>query len=109
MRRFYVLIFIVFGFIVRSSGQTLTATPSTLDFGSVCVGSTPVLKFTINGTSLTNQDISIAALPGFTYSTTSTGTYSTTLTLNPSGASYAQDVYVKFSPTEVNHMMAPYP
>ncbi|MGN6531535.1 MAG: hypothetical protein ACTHK0_07260, partial [Ginsengibacter sp.] len=103
MRKFYLLIFIAFGFIGRSNGQTtLTPTPPILDFGSVCVGSTPVLKFTINGTDLTDEVVSVGELSGYTYSENKNGPFTTSLALAPSGGvPYTQDIYVMFSPTAV--------
>src|SRR5690348_262359 len=102
MRKVYLLVFIFLGFISNSNGQaTLSTDPTSLDFGSVCLNATPMAKLTINGTNLTSEDISVGQLPGYTYSTTLNGTYTTTLTLTPSGVSYAQDIYVKFSPTAV--------
>jgi hypothetical protein len=98
MRRFYLSIFIVFGFIVRVNGQSLSA--STLpDFGNVCLGSDagPNL-FTISGSSLTTANISVGPLNGFTFSISSGGPYSPSLSLSQAGGTYSQDIYVKFTP-----------
>ncbi len=78
------------------SGNSLSS------FGATCVNTvSSTNSFTITGTNLTNADISVAALAGFTYSTTAAGTYTTTLTLTQPGGAYSQQIFVKFSPTAV--------
>jgi hypothetical protein len=67
-------------------------------FGNVCTNATSTNSFTISGVNLTNN-VSVGALTGYTYSTTSNGTYTSTLTLTPSSGSLNQTVYVKFTPT----------
>jgi hypothetical protein len=94
-----------------NSGQTFTWSPpvdpylsaGTLTaFGNVCINTTAgPNNFTLSGSNLTSADVTIAASPGYTYSTTSGGTYTSTLTLTPSGGSLNQTVYVKFTPTAV--------
>ncbi len=80
---------------------TLTATALT-SFGNVCINTTAgPNSFTITGTTLTNADVTVAALAGFTYSTTSGGTYTATLTLPQPGGSFSQQVFVRFTPTLV--------
>ena len=79
----------------------ITATTLT-SFGNVCVNTTAgPNSFTINGTNLSNADVTLAALAGFTYSTTSGGTYTSTLTLTQPGGTFSQEVFVKFEPTLV--------
>ncbi len=81
---------------------TLTISSPLAAFGNVCVNTTAgPNSFTISGTNLTNADVSVAALAGFTYSTTSGGTYTSTLTLPQSGGTFSQQVFVKFTPTAV--------
>lgn len=80
---------------------SLTATPLTA-FGSVCVNtSAGPNSFTINGAYLTSADISVGPLNGYSFATTSGGTYSSTLTLTQPGGTYSQTVYVKFDPLAV--------
>ena len=77
----------------------LYVTPLT-SFGNVCTSSTlGPNSFTISGLAITNADITVGALNGYTYSTTAGGTYASTLTLHQSGGHYSQVIYVKFSPT----------
>ncbi|MGQ3085779.1 GEVED domain-containing protein [Flavobacterium sp.] len=78
------------------SASTLTA------FGNVCTGITAgPNSFTVSGGNLTG-DVTINALSGYTYSASSGGTYTSTLTLTPtSGSLSAVPVYVKFSPVSV--------
>lgn len=88
-----------------TQGTFTTATPTLsvsalADFGSVCLNSTAgPNSFTITGTYLTAANVTVAALDGFTYSTTPNGTYSSSLSLSQSGGSYSQTIYVKFTPT----------
>jgi hypothetical protein len=71
-------------------------------FGDICINTTAgPNSFTINGTNLTTADVTVAALTGFTYSTTAGGTYTTTLTLTQPGGTYTQEVFVKFDPAAV--------
>ncbi len=78
---------------------TLSSLPT---FENVCINTTAGPEsFTITGTNLTTANVTVAALSGFTYSTTSGGTYTSTLTLTPSGGNLSQQVFVKFSPTLV--------
>ena len=69
------------------------------DFGSVCVNSTAgPLSFTLTGTDLSNEDVTVGPLNGFTFSETATGTYTTTLILSQPGGAYTQEIFVKFTP-----------
>lgn len=78
---------------------TLTATTLT-SFGNICIGTVAgPNSFTINGINLTNANIDIAALPGFSYATTSAGPFSATLSLTQSGGTYSQQIFVQFNPT----------
>ncbi|MBK8610164.1 MAG: lamin tail domain-containing protein [Chitinophagaceae bacterium] len=85
----------------------VTATPllsaSTLGaFGSVCINTTAgPNSFTITGTNLTNANVNVGALTGFTYSITLGGVYTPTLSLTQPGGSFSQQIFVKFSPTLV--------
>jgi len=90
------------------SATKLNATPcspslttTTLaNFGPVCPNVTVgPYAFTIKGLALTSANVTVSALNGFTYSTTSNGTYSNSLSLANSGLHYSQTIYVKFTPT----------
>ncbi len=90
-----------------AQGTFITATPTLttsalVGFGNVCLNTTAgPNSFTITGTNLTTANVTVAALAGFTYSTTAVGTYTATLSLtHPSGA-YSQQIFVKFTPTAV--------
>lgn len=88
-------------FTTVSASPTITTTPLTA-FGNVCINTTAgPNSFTINGTNLTNANVSVAAIAGYTYATTSGGTYTTSLSLTQPGGTYTQQIFVKFSPTAV--------
>lgn len=71
-------------------------------FGNVCTNTTAgPNSFTISGSNLSTANVDVAALTGFTYSTTAGGTYSTTLSITQPGGSFSQQVFVKFTPTAV--------
>ncbi|MFZ9695399.1 MAG: hypothetical protein ACO3AY_05960, partial [Chitinophagaceae bacterium] len=75
---------------------TLTA------FGNVCVNTVSgANSFTITGTNLSTANVQVAALAGYTYSLTSGGTYTSSLSITQSGGSFSQQVFVKFTPTAV--------
>lgn len=84
-----------------ATSPTLSATTLT-GFGSVCVNTTAgPNSFTITGTTLTAANVTVAALAGFTYSTTSGGTYTSSLSLTQPGGPYSQQIFVRFTPTAV--------
>lgn len=84
-----------------NSTPTLSTTALTA-FGNVCTNTVAgPNSFTISGSNLTTADVTVAALPGFTYSITAGGTYTTSLTLTQPGGTFSQQVFVKFSPVAV--------
>ncbi len=81
-----------------SATPTLSVSPLA-DFGTQCIGGTyGPNSFTITGSNLTTANVTVAALSGFTYSTTSGGVYNPSLSIAPSSGSISQEVFVKFSP-----------
>ncbi|MDD3321856.1 MAG: T9SS type A sorting domain-containing protein [Paludibacter sp.] len=77
---------------------TLSAT-TLADFGATCPGTTVgPSSFKISSYNLNSSNITIGALAGFSYSTTTNGTYTNSLTLTQSGGNYSQTIYVKFTP-----------
>jgi hypothetical protein len=88
-------------FTTLATTPTLNATALTA-FGNVCINTTAgPNSFTINGSALTAANINVAALAGFTYSTTSGGTYTGTLSLAQPGGTYSQQIFVRFTPVAV--------
>ena len=84
-----------------AASPTLSATALTA-FGNVCINTTAgPNSFTITGSNLTAANVTVAALPGFTYSTTAGGTYTSTLSLTQPGGAYSQQIFVQFTPTLV--------
>ena len=81
------------------STPTITATTLTA-FGNICTGTVAgPNSFTINGTNLTNANIDIAALAGFSYATSSAGPFNATLSLTQPGGTFSQQIFVQFNPT----------
>lgn len=90
----------------EQSFTTLAAPPASLTataltgFGSLCINNVAgPNSFTINGANLTNANITVGPLAGYTFATTANGTYSNSLNLTQAGGTYSQVVYVKFNPT----------
>lgn len=80
------------------SGPGLSAT-ALASFGAQCPGfEYGPNTFTINGTSLTTENISVSALAGFTFSTSEFGTYQASLDLTQPGGTSSQTIWVKFNP-----------
>lgn len=68
-------------------------------FGNECVGGTyGPNSFTITGTLLTTDNVTVGPLSGYQFSTTEFGTYSNDLDLTQPGGSYSQQIWVKFLP-----------
>lgn len=88
---------------VTPGGATPSLSASALTaFGNVCINTTAgPNSFTITGTNLTTANVTVGALAGFTYSTTSGGTYTPTLSLTQPGGAYSQQIFVNFTPTAV--------
>ncbi|MDB5203395.1 MAG: hypothetical protein JWQ27_2804 [Ferruginibacter sp.] len=88
------------------SGGTFTLTQTLADFGNVCINTTAgPNSFILSGNNLDGSNsstITIAALAGFSYSETSGGTYTPTLSFTYTGNSFTgKEIFVKFSPTAV--------
>lgn len=86
------------------SSPRLTINTETLAFGTNCNGSSSAEQsFTIAGSNLTAGNISLAALLGYSYSETSGGTFTSTLSFSqPGGTLAAKTIYVKLTPTAPN-------
>ena len=83
-----------------SSNPTLSVDAISGSFGNQVINTTSgPNSFTITGTLLTSADVTVGSLNGYSYSTTSNGTYTSTLTIPQSGGSFSQAIYVKFTPT----------
>ncbi|HNA91982.1 MAG TPA: fibronectin type III domain-containing protein, partial [Chitinophagaceae bacterium] len=84
-----------------TAAPTLSATALS-GFGNVCINTTTAANsFTITGVGLTNANVNVGPLAGYSFATTSGGTYSASLSLTQPGGAYSQTIYVKFSPTAV--------
>jgi hypothetical protein len=79
----------------------ITVTPLTA-FGSLCVGvASSANSFTIASTSLGTSNVVVGPLAGYSFSTTATGTFSSSLSLAQPGGAYSQIIFVKFTPSAV--------
>ncbi len=75
------------------SATTLTA------FGNTCLNTTAgPNSFSISGINLTATNITVGPLVGYSFSTTSGGTYMASLDLTQPGGIFAQTVFVNFTP-----------
>ena len=69
-------------------------------YGDLCLNaSSAPQSFTVNGANLTGDDVTVAALSGFTFSTSEFGTYVPSLAIPQPGGTFAQDIWVVFTPT----------
>ena len=90
-----------------AQGTFTTATPglsasALTAFGNVCLNTVAgPNSFTITGTNLTTANVSVGPLAGYTFSTTSGGTYTASLSLTQPSGAYSQQVFVRFTPTAV--------
>ncbi|HEX4875324.1 MAG TPA: hypothetical protein VFV31_01550 [Chitinophagaceae bacterium] len=88
-------------FTTLTPNPTILTTPLTA-FGNVCINTTAgPNSFTINGSNLTNANVTVGPLTGYTFSTTSGGTYTASLSLTQPGGTYTQQIFVRFTPTAV--------
>ncbi|MGB3526885.1 MAG: lamin tail domain-containing protein, partial [Flavobacteriales bacterium] len=87
--------------VTTTVGTSPFLTAGTLtDFGDICLNADGgPFSFTLDGTNLTAADVTVAALSGYTFSTTELGTYTTTLSISQPGGTFSQDIWVKFTPT----------
>ena len=72
-------------------------------FGAICINTTTTApnSFTINSTALTNANVNVGPLTGYSFATTAGGTYAVSLSLAQPGGPYSQTIYVKFTPVAV--------
>ena len=95
------------GTVYGAQQQFTTATPilsanALAGFGAQCINGTyGPNSFTITGTNLTTANVNVGPLNGFTFSTTSGGTYTASLSLTQPSGAYSQQIFVKFTPIAV--------
>ena len=84
-----------------TSAPVLTATPLTA-FGANCINTTAgPNSFVINSNAVTAANINVGPLNGYTFSTTSGGVYTASLSIIHAAGAFTQTIFVKFSPTAV--------
>jgi len=68
--------------VTTSSNTPGVSTSALTAFGNVCINTTAgPNSFTITGTNLNTGNLAVASLNGYTYATTSNGTYTSTLSI----------------------------
>ncbi len=77
---------------------TISVSPTSLDFGSVNVGSSLTKNYTLTGSHLTNN-VTVTALTGYQVSLSSSSGFVSSINLTPSSGSVNETIYVKFTPT----------
>ena len=81
-----------------TAAPILTAS-ALVPFGNICINTTSAANsFTITGVGLTNANVNVGPLAGYSFSTTSGGTYTASLSLTQPGGAFSQAIYVKLSP-----------
>ncbi|MEL1243786.1 GEVED domain-containing protein [Flavobacterium sp. DGU11] len=92
---------------ITSGNITITAvaeafiSAGTLALGNQCINTTSgASSFALTGNAKAGN-ISLAALDGYTYATTTGGTYTPTLSFSHAGGAVSQTIFVKFSPLAV--------
>ena len=84
-----------------TAAPILTATPLTA-FGANCINTTAgPNSFVINSNAVTAANINVGPLAGYTFSTTSAGPYTASLSIAHATGPFTQTVFVKFTPTAV--------
>lgn len=88
------------------TGPAFSLTSALPDFGNVCINTTAgPASFTLDGSNLDGSNgstISLAALPGFGYSLSASGPFTSTLSFTYTGTGFTGKViYVQFTPTAV--------
>ena len=86
-----------------ATGPSLTLTSALPDFGNICTNAAAGPgSFTINGNNLDGTDITLSALPGFTYAESAGGPFNSTLSFSYTGAGFTgKQIFVNFAPTAV--------
>lgn len=79
------------------------STTALASFGAQCINGGPYgpKTFTLNGSNLTTADLTIGPLNGYSFNTSTSGTFDPTLSITQHGGGFARVIYVKFSPTAV--------
>lgn len=73
---------------------------SPLSFDSICVNSASTQPFTVSGLFLNGDRVVVGPLNGFSFSDSADGTYPDSLIIKKYGASFKQNIYVKFNPVQ---------
>ncbi|MFP9099745.1 beta strand repeat-containing protein [Flavobacterium sp. RHBU_24] len=89
------------GTTAESTVPSLILTSASLDFGSICLYSYTTGSFSFTGTNISGTaTLDVAALEGYSYSLTETGSYTSTLTI-PGFTGSEVTVWARLTPTAV--------
>ena len=90
-------------FTTQAASPTLSSTSLTA-FSNQCINTTSTANsFNLSGVYLTTANITVGPLAGFSFSSTSNGTYTSTLTITqPGGTLASTPVFVQFTPTSAS-------
>lgn len=92
-----------------TASPSLTATPLT-GFGTVCVNTAAgPNSFTLTGVGLTAAAVNVGPMAGYTFSLSSGGTYTNSLSITQPGGNFSQTIFVKFTPTNTGTFNAGIP
>jgi len=89
------------GTTLPATAPALTIGTASVTFGNVCTNAFAAGNFTFTGSNISGTAIiSVAALPGYSYSLTQDGTYTSALSI-PDYTGSSVTVYVRFTPSSV--------
>ncbi len=95
---------VISGTTVAPGTPTISIFPDTLSFGSVHVGASKEMSYSLSGTNLTpeSDSITVTAPAGFEVSTTSGSGYAVSINVQYAGGTLSSTViYVKFAPDSI--------
>jgi hypothetical protein len=90
---------IVHGTVTATSSMPVLSVSTLSAFGDTCLNIPVERSFTITGSNLSNANITVASLNGFTYSTVAGANYTSSLSLSQPGGAFSQTIYVLFTAT----------
>ncbi|RZJ33099.1 MAG: hypothetical protein EOO51_14950, partial [Flavobacterium sp.] len=87
------------GTTLENLAANLTITSPLADFGNVCINSTAVGSFTLDGDNLDGSAINVAGISAYAFSLSESGPFQNPLSIPEGGTISGQEVFVQFNPT----------